>query len=418
MLTIVQRNLIDSVKTGRIVKMQPEELVKALHENEYEVLRKALSTLETLNNSVIAQWWGYLPDNYKQEIIKDHFEIISALVTKYSITIPLYASTKDVFHAINSKKDYELFRWTATEGHSEVIKIFLELVKNEQKEKQQMLSAKNYQAVVGAIIDNHIDTAKLLWKELPAESKCLMLQAVHKQLEFGPPELAEDMIDQFNDLIDKTVNKQIDVLEQLLSLVEKAQVAQADYVSKNAEKDSYEAKVEVISTKDSTLHEVVLSNDLDKIDDLITKQKADINNQDISGLTPIMLAVKQNNLKAVEKLLTYNPDLSIGDFFTGNTAAHIAAQTNNLEMLKKLEEKSPAIINTLNHFKSSLLHSAAYGIMSNKEDWGVIKWLLSKGAKPVEDESGTSVSDVLFEGSPTYAQQFDTLIAGESVGHD
>jgi len=94
---------------------------------------------------------------------------------------------------------------------------------------------------------------------------------------------------------------------------------------------------------------------------------------------------------------------------------HFAAEQNNLEILKLLvnnpwrEQKGD--INIVNKHNWSVLHGAALGIINEKEDWEIIKWLLEKGASTdIEDSNDFSVRDVFAQKDWSYATHYDELL--------
>ena len=61
-----------------------------------------------------------------------------------------------------------------------------------------------------------------------------------------------------------------------------------------------------------------------------------IDSRNLDGFSPLMRAVTNQDLKAVQILLKHNPDLNIEDYTYKLTAMHLAAQLDTTDILKEL----------------------------------------------------------------------------------
>jgi hypothetical protein len=86
-----------------------------------------------------------------------------------------------------------------------------------------------------------------------------------------------------------------------------------------------------------------------------------------------------------------------------------------LELLKLLIEYD-GDVNAVNEYNWSVLHSAASGIINEKEDWEVVEWLLRKGAKTeVKADNGFTARKVFLQKDYSYAEIYDKLIKKVSL---
>ena len=93
---------------------------------------------------------------------------------------------------------------------------------------------------------------------------------------------------------------------------------------------------------------------------------------------------------------------------------HLAAERNDIKLLKLLIENG-ANVKELNDANWTILHSAASGIVNEKEDWEVVKWLLENGADPsVRAVGGVTIEDVLSDESFYLVEQYRKIL-GEVV---
>ncbi|KLL02735.1 MAG: tankyrase-2 [Mycoplasmataceae bacterium RV_VA103A] len=172
-------------------------------------------------------------------------------------------------------------------------------------------------------------------------------------------------------------------------------------------------KLRVESNQESIqkeLFEAIKSNDVEKAKKIIDKGK--VNFDETYGedeFAPLHLAVVYNNSEIIDKLLKNGADPDVKDS-EGNTPLHFAAEQNNLELLKLLV-KHEGNVNAVNEYNWSVLHSAASGIINEKEDWEVVELLLKEGAKTdVKADNGFTTRKVFLQKDYSYAEIYDKLI--------
>lgn len=150
-----------------------------------------------------------------------------------------------------------------------------------------------------------------------------------------------------------------------------------------------------------TLHQAVLTNQLEIVAYLIGEQKVDINIPDASGNTSLMLSVKKEDKNMVEWLLKFKASVDVTNN-EGQTALHLAALTGNIRIIDLLLEKG-ADINAQNNLKQTPAHLAVN--LDNKESL----WLLKrKGASfDIPDKHRLSVREYLmiFKNHETFAAE-------------
>lgn len=162
------------------------------------------------------------------------------------------------------------------------------------------------------------------------------------------------------------------------------------------------------------LHYAV-SNENWEATEVLLQNEANPNIQDKDGLTPLHLATANNYQQITKKLLKHNANPNIQDN-KGNTPLHFAAEQNNLEILKLLvnnpRREQKGDINIVNKHNWSVLHGAALGIINEKEDWEIIKWLLEerRADTDVKDSNDFSVRDVFAQKDWSYAACYDELL--------
>jgi ankyrin repeat protein len=102
---------------------------------------------------------------------------------------------------------------------------------------------------------------------------------------------------------------------------------------------------------------------------LLLKHVAKLDLKDNDGFTPLHRAAARNYQLIVGKLLEKGAEI-IGDE-DGNTPLHCAASENNLELVQTILENyqgTKDIVNEVNNFGWSIMHSAAYGITHKRVD--------------------------------------------------
>ncbi|RGP79495.1 ankyrin repeat [Fusarium longipes] len=141
---------------------------------------------------------------------------------------------------------------------------------------------------------------------------------------------------------------------------------------------------------DHPLHFSVATNDLSKLQDLLSTSTPDsIDEPDGERGSPLHIAIYLNNLAAVDILLNAGADhLKLPNFVHqgfNTTPIGLAARLNNQGILQKLWQHVNPDVDTLNtkRFGSYLCDAAEYGhvaTISNLLDWGQDGWSLkSKG---------------------------------------
>ncbi|KLL03283.1 MAG: ankyrin repeat protein [Mycoplasmataceae bacterium CE_OT135] len=163
----------------------------------------------------------------------------------------------------------------------------------------------------------------------------------------------------------------------------------------------------------SSLHYAVSNENWEAIEVLL-QNKANPDIQDVNGFTPLHLAAANSHRQIVKKLLKHKANPNFTDN-KGNTPLHFAAEQNNLETLKLLVNnpwgKQKGNIDAVNKYNWSVLHGAALGIINEKEDWGIIEWLLKQGVDVnVEDNNGFSVHDVFSQKDWSYGVHYENLL--------
>ncbi|WP_321470136.1 ankyrin repeat domain-containing protein [Halarcobacter sp.] len=107
--------------------------------------------------------------------------------------------------------------------------------------------------------------------------------------------------------------------------------------------------------QENFLHKIIIENKIESVKWLI-KQKLNLNEQDIKGITPLMLACKYGYLDAVEELIKAGADVDC-ESYSGNTAIEFAVYNNYFSIYKILK---PLVkdINRRNKKNYTLLHTA------------------------------------------------------------
>jgi cytohesin len=172
---------------------------------------------------------------------------------------------------------------------------------------------------------------------------------------------------------------------------------------------------ETISKADSEsdLRQAATDGDLDKIRRIL-KHGVNINARGENGWTALRCAVFQENLEAVNLLLTRKANPNLTDTQDGTTPLHWAAQVGNTEMVKALLEAgaNPNVRDKTSGVTP--LYSAATGGYVE-----TAKALLAKGANPnVKDQFGDSIlsevrssyESALRRGKPDEAASLSTML--------
>lgn len=126
-----------------------------------------------------------------------------------------------------------------------------------------------------------------------------------------------------------------------------------------------------------------LYNEYEIIDELI-KQGACINyHAEYCGLTPLILAAKENNYLVVKKLLTYD-GIDINYMTRMNsTALWLATRNSCYKIIKLLLEKGAKIYNDIKYkYDFNDIYNDCLVIAINNENIKIIKLLLLYGAQP------------------------------------
>jgi serine/threonine protein kinase/ankyrin repeat protein len=130
--------------------------------------------------------------------------------------------------------------------------------------------------------------------------------------------------------------------------------------------------------------------------EILLKNGSNTNFDNGFGWTPLMEAVKQNDIDTVKKLISYGSNVNAAYNF-GGTALMIAADKGNLEMITLLLNNN-ADINALNDDKKTALTIAI-----TKGYSYIVKALLEKGAKVnTFDIEGNSPLSIAAENQDTY----------------
>ena len=203
----------------------------------------------------------------------------------------------------------------------------------------------------------------------------------------------------------------------------KASLESEELYSQN--KNESETVFQIIQEKDDeddTLSKEIRKGNLKAVETLL-ETNINVNKTDNDGLTPLHIAVANNHLKIVEKLLKKGADPNIKTSGNENTPLHFAAEANNLEMLELLV-KNPhnkslkGKINAVNKYGWTVLHSAASGIIDTREDWKIIKWLLEKGANTkIKAENVYDIKDVFLQKDYSYVVHYEELVNKSEAKH-
>ena len=180
----------------------------------------------------------------------------------------------------------------------------------------------------------------------------------------------------------------------------------AKIASEVSEKENY--------IKKYPLHYAASQGNLEKVKELLQDQAVEVDARDHNTFTPLHIAAGQNHWDIVIKLLQHDADPNAQDD-EGYTPLHLAGQGNNLKILKCLVKNKygskKGDINMTNNYGWSVLHSAASGIVNEKENWDIIEWLLERGADTeVKSGNGFSVRDIFFDKDWSYAENYDKLV--------
>ena len=152
--------------------------------------------------------------------------------------------------------------------------------------------------------------------------------------------------------------------------------------------------------------------DIELIQQLITEEN--VNEKDERDNTVLYYAVMFNQLETARLLLNLKADPLI-KCRNGLTALHSAAENGNEKILKLLTKDFDDGFDfdtIVNNNQSSLIHSAAYGIIQgNHNCWNVIRWLINRDANPfLENDLKRTPRNILSE----YTDLYDDIL--ESLG--
>ena len=142
----------------------------------------------------------------------------------------------------------------------------------------------------------------------------------------------------------------------------------------------------------SRLHLAVINNNIDEVEKLL-RCGASVNIQDKFGNTPLHYAA-QNNFTEIFKLLYSTiTENSIQTNNYGDTVLHFAAQNNSLEMIKLLCANKNVNVNAVNKHGETALHALA---KSNNPDPACVRYLMATNINILkEDNNGKTVKDLV-----------------------
>lgn len=123
---------------------------------------------------------------------------------------------------------------------------------------------------------------------------------------------------------------------------------------------------------------------------------ADVNIATTEGKTPLFLAVRNNCLDLVKKLIGKGATIDLDHAITLNTPLHVATVFANLEIIKLLHENGAQINKQNVNGKTPLILA-----VENKKDEATVKFLMSAGAdiKYADMEGKTAVHHAVLQGN-------------------
>ena len=161
------------------------------------------------------------------------------------------------------------------------------------------------------------------------------------------------------------------------------------------------------------LHYAVSQGDLEKVEEFLQDQVVEVDARDHNTFTPLHIAVGQNHWAIVIKLLQNGADPNAKDD-EGSTPMHLAAQGNNLKILKCLVKNKygskKGDLNTVNDYERSILHSAASGIASGREDWEIMEWILKKVDPDFREETKSEIKNIFRKADLSYVSHYEKLL--------
>jgi len=127
---------------------------------------------------------------------------------------------------------------------------------------------------------------------------------------------------------------------------------------------------EIVKERKGILHLAVEKGDYINVYDHVWRKGRDVNGRYLGGLTPLMFAARNEDIKIAEMLIDAGADINAKNH-DGDTAFNYAADWENLQMMEFLWENG-AGLNTRDRYRGTPLHKA--------RSVKVAKWLIDKGA--------------------------------------
>ena len=161
----------------------------------------------------------------------------------------------------------------------------------------------------------------------------------------------------------------------------------------------------------------IKDNNIELLKILINKNNVD--STDEYGDTLLYEAVYYNNIDIIKLLLERGAN-PLFKCRAGNTPLHLAVEYANKKVLDELISNISLeydLNQVLNNYKSSLIHSAAWGIREGRNNgWDIIEWLIKdKNMDPfLENDRNKTARDILDILDGSYAAKYDKLL--QSLG--
>jgi uncharacterized protein len=141
-----------------------------------------------------------------------------------------------------------------------------------------------------------------------------------------------------------------------------------------------------------TIFALAMSGKAKELENLISKDKKDINKKEDLGYSPLAMSVARGYIDVVKILLENGADVNSQDD-KGNTPLHYVGDNNYFEIAELLL-KHGANISLLDNYDNEPLTRAVFNVKGDDDKLPLVKLLLDNGANPNnKNKSGISPLD-------------------------